>query len=258
MAKAPLVVGNWKMNGMIGETLKRLTALERQLEDTAGIEVVVAPPFTALYSAGIALQDFNIKLGAQNLYYENEGAFTGEISGPFLKDVGCEFVIVGHSERRHIFKEDDELVNRKVRAGLAADLEVIFCVGETLEEREANKTFDYIEHQLNVGLQELHIHDIEAFSIAYEPVWAIGTGKNATSGQVGEVHDWIRNFLGKRFDAPTANDIRLLYGGSVKAANAKSLIESSNVDGLLVGGASLDPEEFVEIIQNVGQAQSGE
>ncbi len=256
MTHRPLIVGNWKMNGTIGETLKRVTAIDRQLEDGAGIDIVVAPPFTALYSASVALQDLPIKVAAQNLFYESEGAYTGEVSGSFLKDVGCDYVIIGHSERRHIFHEGDEEINRKVRAALAAELAVIFCVGETDKEREGGQTFERIEEQLRIGLQELHVHDIEDFCIAYEPVWAIGTGKTAKPDQVAEVHDWIRNYLAKRFDAPTANSIRLLYGGSVKLGNAEALMKTSNVDGLLVGGASLDADEFVGIVEVAGHVES--
>lgn len=249
MGLTPLIVGNWKMNGTISETLKRITTIDRQLKDAGHVDIVVAPPFTALYSASIALQELPVKLAAQNLFYETEGAYTGEVSGSFLKEAGCEFVIIGHSERRRLFKEDDELINRKVRTALASELIPIFCIGETDEEREAGRTFARIEEQLRVGLSELHFNDINGLSLAYEPVWAIGTGKVATTEQVEEVHNWIRNYLTKRFDAPTANGIRILYGGSVNSKNAKGLIQTSNVDGLLVGGASLDANEFVAIIE---------
>ncbi len=244
-----LIVGNWKMHGTIGETLQRITVLHRDLEGEPAVDIVLAPPFTSLYSASIALQDVPMKLAAQNLHWESEGAYTGEVSGPFLKDVGCDYAIVGHSERRHCFGEDDETINKKVRSALAAELKTILCIGETAEERKAGKTFERLEGQLAKDLSELHIHDIEGLSLAYEPVWAIGTGQNATPEQVGEVHSWIRNYIAKTFDAPTANTMRLLYGGSVKKDNAATLLKVQHVDGLLVGGASLDPEEFMAIIQ---------
>lgn len=249
MSKAPLIVGNWKMHGTVGESLKRVTALDRKLDVRRGVDIVICPPFTALYSVGVAIQDLPLALGAQNAYFESEGAFTGETSSVFLKDVGCDYVIVGHSERRHLFKEDDQMINRKLHAVLGADMTPIFCVGETQEERKADRTFERLEEQLSVGLQELHVHDIESLCVAYEPVWAIGTGQNAEPDQIGEVHDWVRNFLAKRFDAPMANAIRLLYGGSVKSHNTASLCRVQNVDGLLVGGASLEADDFVPIIQ---------
>lgn len=252
MSREKLIVGNWKMHGAIGETLKRVTTLLRKLEDEASVEIVVAPPFTALYSASVAVQDQPIKVGAQDLHWESEGPFTGEVSAPFIKDAGAEYVIVGHSERRRLFGEDDEVVNKKLRAALAGDLIPIFCIGESEEERNAGATFTRLEEQLKVGLKDLHVHDLEDFAIAYEPVWAIGTGKNASVGQVSEVHDWIRNYIAKKFDAPTANNMRILYGGSVKGDNAKDLLKAHNVDGLLVGGASLDPDEFITIIQSAG------
>lgn len=248
MSQKPLIVGNWKMHGTISESLKRITAITRKMENTMGLDVILAPPFTALYSVSVALQDLPIKLGAQNVHWEAEGPYTGEIAAAFLKDVGCDYVIIGHSERRHLFKEDDSMINKKVRAALAADLDVILCIGETDAERREGKTFNRLEEQLIEGLRELHVHDLEGFSLAYEPVWAIGTGQNASAGQIAEVHDWIRNHLAKHFDAPTANNTRLLYGGSVKHDNAAEILKVNNVDGVLVGGASLDPDEFVGIM----------
>lgn len=249
MAQKKIIVGNWKMHGTIPETLKKITVMNRKMQDMPEVDVVLAPPFTALYSASVALQDLPFKLGAQDVHWEVEGAYTGEVAASFLKDAGCDFVIVGHSERRTLFNEDDEIVNKKVHAALAADLVAIMCVGETEEERNTGKTFERLEEQLSIGLAELHVHDLEAFCIAYEPVWAIGTGKVAEVGQVGEVHDWIRNYMAKQFDAPTANNTRLLYGGSVNPENTATLMKAKNVDGLLVGGASLDPEKFMAIIK---------
>ncbi len=251
MSRRNLIVGNWKMHGTVSESLKRITALGRKLEDIGTTDVVVAPPHTALYSAAIAAQDTGIKVAAQNMHWEADGAYTGEVSATFLTEVGCEFVLIGHSERRKLFHEKDEQLNKKLHAALAHELGAIFCIGETNAEREAGQTFERLKEQLKIGLHELHIHDIEGLNIAYEPVWAIGTGNTATTEQINEVHNWIRAYLEKNFDGPTANSIRLLYGGSVKPENAKSLIACENVDGLLVGGASLDPDDFVAIIEAV-------
>jgi len=248
MSQKPLIVGNWKMHGTISEALKRITAITRKTENLSGLEVVLAPPFTALYSVSVALQDLPMKLGAQNVHWETEGPYTGEVSAAFLKDAGCDFVIIGHSERRTLFQEDDDMINKKVRAVLAADLNALLCIGETETERDEGKTFERLEEQLTEGLKELHVHDLEGFSIAYEPVWAIGTGKNASGSQIAEVHDWVRNYLAKHFDAPTANNTRLLYGGSVKSENAAEIFKVHNVDGVLVGGASLDADDFVSIM----------
>jgi triosephosphate isomerase len=237
------------MYSTVEETIKLITALKNLLIDAQHIEVAVAPPFTALYSAAIALADTNIKLAAQNLCWEDEGAFTGEVSGKFLRDVGCQYVIVGHSERRKIFKESDEMVNAKLQAALKNELVPIVCVGEELKERESGKTMELVERQLKGAFNDVAIHDFESLAIAYEPVWAIGTGKVATPEQAGEVHQFIRTWLKKYFDAPTANKIRILYGGSVKPTNARDLMKEQHVDGLLVGGASLDSESFSRIVK---------
>lgn len=247
--RKPFIVGNWKMHSTIEETLKLVTALKNLLVDAQHIEVAVAPPFTALYSASIAMSDTNVKLASQNLFWEDEGAYTGEISGKFLKEVGCQYVIIGHSERRKIFKETDDMVNLKVQAALKNDLIPIICVGEELKEREAGRTMEVIERQLRGAFIEVAIHDFESLTVAYEPVWAIGTGKVAHPAQAGEVHQFIRTWLKKYFDAPTANKIRILYGGSVKSGNAPEIMKEPHVDGLLVGGASLDAEEFAKIVK---------
>jgi triosephosphate isomerase (TIM) len=250
MSHEKLIVGNWKMNGTISETLKQVTALQKKLGKTEGIDVVLAPPFTALYSASIALQDSSIKLAGQNVHWEADGAYTGEIAPLFLKDCGCTYVIIGHSERRRFFHETDDQLNKKVLAALSNDLIPIFCIGESLEEREAGHTFECLEAQLKFGLKDLHVHDFEEFAIAYEPVWAIGTGENATPSQIQEVHSWVRDAVTKMLDAPTSNKMSLLYGGSVKPNNAQDILAVDEVDGLLVGGASLNAEDFIAIIRS--------
>jgi len=244
-----LIVGNWKMNNNITDSIKLVTALKNLVKEPLEPEVVLAPPFTALYSVSVANQETSFKLAGQNCHWEEEGPFTGEVAAPFLKDIGCDFVILGHSERRTLFGESDEMVNKKIHVALHADLIPIFCVGESHKERENKKTFDVIEKQLRKGLNDITMHDLENFVIAYEPVWAIGTGNNATPAQANEVHSFIRNFLAKLYDAPTANNIRLLYGGSVKPSNIKDLMKAHDVNGVLVGGASLLADEFAKIIQ---------
>ena len=248
-SRKPLIVGNWKMNNNITDSIKLVTALKNLIKEPLDIDVVLAPPFTALYSVLIANQESSLKLEGQNCYWEEDGAFTGEVAAPFLKDIGCDYVILGHSERRTLFGETDEMINKKIQAAFQADLIPIFCVGETHKERESKKTFEVIERQLRKGLSDITMHDLENFVIAYEPVWAIGTGNNATPAQANEVHSFIRNFVAKLYDAPTANNIRLLYGGSVKASNIKDLMKAHDIDGVLVGGASLVADEFAKIIQ---------
>jgi triosephosphate isomerase len=244
-----LIVGNWKMNCNISESIKLLTNITNLLVEAQHIEVVVAPPFTSLYSVSVAIAHKNIALAAQNMFWEDEGAYTGEVSGKFLKEIGCKFVILGHSERRAHFGETDAMVNLMVQAALRNELIPILCVGETLSEREKGDTLDIIERQLRIGLNDIAIHDFERFVVAYEPVWAIGTGKTATPAQAGEVHHGIRNWLMKCFDAPTANQIQIIYGGSVKPGNASDLMREVHIDGLLVGGASLNAEAFSRIVK---------
>lgn len=246
----PLVVANWKMNGTIEESLKLVTELRNKIEDYTVVEVAVAPPFTALYSVQVVLQETPFKIAAQNMHWESEGAYTGEISPVFLKDVGCTYVIIGHSERRRYFGETDETVNRKIQVAIASELIPIFCIGETAEERRSGKMEAVLERQIKKGLKELQMNDLKELVIAYEPVWAIGTGETATTAQVEQAHQFIRNFLAKSYDAPTANGIRILYGGSVTPDNAKALFQVKNVDGLLVGGASLSAEKFVKIVRS--------
>jgi triosephosphate isomerase len=237
------------MNGTIGDAIKLVTALKNLLAEERHLEIAVAPPFTALYSVSIALGETHILLGGQNLFWEEPGAFTGEVCGAFLKDVGCQFVILGHSERRQWFGETDKAVNLKIQAALKNELIPIVCVGESLKDREAGQAWDVVESQLKNAFNDIAIHDFERMTIAYEPVWAIGTGKNATPAQAGEMHQAIRHWLKRYFDAPTANKIKLLYGGSVKPDNAAHLMMETHVDGLLVGGASLDAESFAQIVK---------
>ncbi len=247
--RKPLIVGNWKMNGTISESIKLVTAIKNLLAEYSHIQVAVAPPFTALYSVSIALADTNILTVGQNLFWEDEGPYTGEVSGLFLKDVGCQFVIVGHSERRQHFGETDPVVGQKVQAALKNELIPIVCVGEVLKDREKGKTFEVIEGQLKSAFREVAIHDFEELVVAYEPVWAIGSGKTATPGEAGEVHHFIRTWLTKYFDAPAANRIKILYGGSVNPEVAPALMKPTHVDGLLVGGASLNAEIFAQIVK---------
>jgi len=244
----PLIVGNWKMFNNVTDSIKLITGLKNIMGTVNDAEPVVAPPFTSLYSVSVAIQDTPIKLAAQNCYWEDEGPFTGEVSAPFLKDVGCEYVILGHSERRTQFGETDEMINKKIHAVLNAELTPIFCIGETERDRRDKKTFMVIEQQIRKGLVDVNMHDLESFVIAYEPVWAIGTGDTASNSQIEEMHSHIRGFLAKLYDAPTANGIKILYGGSVKSENIGEILMIPNVDGVLVGGASLDAEEFSKII----------
>ena len=243
-----LIVGNWKMFNNITDSIKLITNLKNQAPEFSEIIPVIAPPFTSLYSVSIALQETPFKLAGQNCHWEEEGPFTGEISAPFLKDVGCDYVLIGHSERRQYFGETNESVNKKIHAALASELIPIFCIGENLKERQEGKTFQVLDQQLKKGLQDITLHDLENFVIAYEPVWAIGTGENASPLQVAEAHHYIRNFLAKHYDAPTADQVSLLYGGSVKPNNIAELMMLDQVDGVLVGGASIDADQFTKIL----------
>ena len=254
-ARTPLIVANWKMNFIVSDALKFETVFTHELKAVGDVEIALAPPFTALYSLGVTLSETPYKLAAQNLFWEDSGAFTGEVSPAFLKDVGCEYVIIGHSERRHIFGETDENVSKKIRAALRYELVPIMCVGETLPQREANKTWEVIEGQLKNGLSSIYLKDIDRFVIAYEPVWAIGTGRTATPAQAEEVHRLIREWISKACDGATAQRTRIIYGGSVKSKNSRDILGQLNVDGALVGGASLDPVEFANIIRNAPQKQ---
>jgi len=245
-----VVAGNWKMH----KTAAEAQALARELRNALGVvrdqvEVVLAPPFTALYPVGKALEDSNLYLAAQNCHAEAQGAFTGEVSAPMLKDVGCRYVILGHSERRQLFGETDEGVNRKVKAVFAAGLLPIVCVGETLQEREGGRTLEVVSRQLAGGLAGLDAAAAARAVIAYEPVWAIGTGKTATSAQAQEVHAHIRGWVAQAFGKEVAAAVRIQYGGSVKPDNAAELLGQPDVDGALVGGASLKAADFAAIVK---------
>jgi triosephosphate isomerase len=239
------------MNGSIAESLKLVTVLTQTLKAPIGCEAAVAPPFTALYSVAVTLQETEYQLAAQDCFWENSGAYTGAISPSFLKDLNCNYVLVGHSERRQFFGETDASVNRKIDAALRNDLKPVCCVGESLEHYTAKETYAVIERQIKQALIGIGARDMESVVIAYEPIWAIGTGKTATAGYAAEVHAFIRNLLGKLYDAPTADLVRIIYGGSVKASNAEELLREPQIDGLLVGGASLDGEQFAQIIKAV-------
>jgi triosephosphate isomerase (TIM) len=238
------IAANWKMNKTIAETREFLLALIPAVQGVTGVDIVIAPPFTCLSSAAEAMKGTNLQLSAQDMFWEEKGAYTGEISPLMLLDSGCKHVIIGHSERRQYFAEDDAVVNRKIRAAKKAGLGVIFCVGESLEERESGKTFEVIKREIEMGLAEV---DSDNLVVAYEPIWAIGTGRTATTEQAQDVHSFIRKILGNLY-ASKAENIRILYGGSVTPDNVDALMACNDVNGALVGGASLKPESFSKII----------
>ncbi len=235
--------------GTPNETKKMLESLIPQVEGIDTVDIVIAVPFTALTSAYEILKNTNVKLGAQNMYFEDKGAFTGEISPQFLKEIGVEYVILGHSERRDIFKETDALINKKLQKALSINLKPIVCIGEHLEEREAGKTTDKIEYQINKTFKDLSKEEMLKVIIAYEPIWAIGTGKTASPEQAEEIHVFIRNLLSQKFDNEISESIRIQYGGSIKPNNAEDLFNKKNIDGGLVGGASLQSDSFIHIIK---------
>ena len=249
MGRLPFIAGNWKMNKTVGEALDLVRQLKASISRIEGVEVAVAPPFTALYAVRKELEGSTIRLAAQNLFWEEKGAYTGEVSPPMLKEMGCHYVILGHSERRQFFGETDETVNRKIKAALGQDLDVIFCIGETLKEREEGKTFSVIEKQVTGGLKDIGKEEMRRIVVAYEPVWAIGTGKTATPEQAEEVHRFIREKLGKLFSREIAEGVRIQYGGSVTPENIKGLMGQENIDGALVGGASLKADTFSKIVR---------
>ncbi len=247
--RTPLLAGNWKMWGTRGEAAALSTALTAVVGRTPGREVMIAPPFTALDVVRSVLDGSAIQLGAQNLHWEPKGAFTGEISAPMLVEAGCTYVIIGHSERRQLFGETNETVNKRLHAALAAGLTPVVCVGETLQERDADATVQVVERQVVAGLAGISPAALAKSVVAYEPVWAIGTGKTATPAQAQDVHRTIREQLAKVADQHTADRVRILYGGSVKPDNIDSLMAEPDVDGALVGGASLVAEQFIRIVQ---------
>ncbi len=249
--RKPFIAGNWKMNTDMATATSLASGLVNEFGDIDSVDVAVCPPFVYLEPVSKALSSSHIALGAQDIYFEDNGAFTGEISCAMLKDVSCSYVIVGHSERRHVIGETDELVNKKVHAAITGGLLPILCVGETLEQREGSQTEKIVEDQIRKGFDGLSQGKAEAVTVAYEPVWAIGTGKTATSQQAQEVHAMIRSLLAEIYDSATAEHIRIQYGGSAKPANTKELMACEDVDGLLVGGASLKVEDFSAMIKTV-------
>lgn len=246
--RTPLVAGNWKMHKLAGEAVSTVEALIPLVKDTAGVEIVVCPTYTSLHAVGQALGGSNIALGAQDVHCEPEGAFTGAISVPMVLDAGCKWTIVGHSERRRVFGEPDDLLNAKLRAALDGGLHVMFCIGETLEERESGAMENVLKQQVEQGLKDISAGQTGALVIAYEPVWAIGTGVNATPDQAQEAHAFVRGLLAGQFDQTIADKIRILYGGSVKPGNAGELMAQADIDGSLVGGASLKADDFAAIV----------
>ena len=249
--RRPFVAGNWKMNLTLASARQLVAALRQQLPADPPVDVAVCPPYPYLLAVADALDGSFIKLGAQNVYFADNGAFTGEVSTQMLLDVSCTYAIIGHSERRHTIGqgEDDQMLNRKCKSALAAGLVAIFCIGEKLEQRDSGQTETVLEQQLRTGLAGIDADALGRMVIAYEPVWAIGTGRNATPQQAQDAHSFIRNLLGRLYSPDFAATIRIQYGGSVKADNAAELMAQPDVDGALVGGASLKVEQFVPIIE---------
>jgi triosephosphate isomerase len=246
--RTPFICGNWKMYKTVAEAVKYVKEFRGLVKDIADVEIVLAPTFTALHAAAEAARNSNVVMAAQDLHWEREGAFTGAISAPMIREAGAAYVIVGHSERRTLFGETDATVNRKAAAAFAAGLTPIVCIGETLDQRERNETFDVLDRQIKQGLDGLTAEQMAQLVVAYEPVWAIGTGRNATPAQAGEAHGHIRQRLRQWFGTEAADQCHLLYGGSVKPENIGALVTQNDVDGALVGGASLDVRAFFEIV----------
>ncbi len=241
--RRPFISANWKMNKTIEETKAFINSFLPMVKDVTDVDILIAPPFTSLSAASGLLKSSNVILAAQNIYHEEKGAYTGEISPDMLKSAGCTSVIIGHSERRQYFSETDEVVNRKISTARNNGLEVILCIGESLEEREENKTFEVLYKQLTGSLKG---HSLNGITIAYEPIWAIGTGETASKEQANEAHGYIREWLG--INKEDADSVRILYGGSVKPDNIEELMSQPYVDGALVGGASLKPESFAALV----------
>jgi triosephosphate isomerase (TIM) len=246
--RKPFIAGNWKMFKTVHETTVYVKELRSLIKDVSDVTVVVAPPFTAVHAASEAARNSNVGVSAQNVYWEREGAFTGEISAGMLKEAGAEYVIVGHSERRTLFGETDATVNRRMMAALAGSLTPIVCIGETLDQRERNETLTVLDRQIKDGLDGLTGDQVAALVLAYEPVWAIGTGRTASPAQAGEAHAHIRSRLRQWFGGTAADQCLVIYGGSVKPDNISDLMAQTDVDGALVGGASLNVQAFHEII----------
>ncbi len=249
MAKrTPLIAGNWKMYKTSAEATETARQLVDLTTDVEAVDIMIAPTFTALEAVSGVVAGSRVFLGAQNLYWEKEGAYTGEISSPMLVAAGCRYVIIGHSERRQFFAETDETVNQKIKAALDAGLIPVMCVGETEQERDAGQTFSVLDKQVKSGLHSYVANDLETLVVAYEPVWAIGTGKTATKDQAQEAHHHIRGMLTELYGDTLSASLRILYGGSVKPDNVSALMAMPDIDGALVGGASLDADSFSKII----------
>jgi len=248
MARKPIIAGNWKMHLTVPEAADLVHGIIPACSDKTDVEVVVAPAFTAILAVAVILKGTGIKVAAQNMHHEPKGAFTGEVSAAMLVDAGCEYVIIGHSERRQFFGETDESVNRKLASALGEGLIPIVCVGETLDERESGRAFEVIERQLSGGLKDIGPKQMEKTVLAYEPVWAIGTGKTATPAEAQEVHGFIRGWLRKTHGEGIASQVRIQYGGSVKPDNVRELMAQEDIDGALVGGAALKADSFAALV----------
>ncbi|HSF33163.1 MAG TPA: triose-phosphate isomerase [Candidatus Tectomicrobia bacterium] len=246
--RRPIIVGNWKMHKTTAEAVALVKALHVSVAPIRDVDIGVAPPFTALMVVAEVLRDSAIFMVAQNMHWEPQGAYTGEIAAAMLTDVGCKRVIIGHSERRRYFAETDATVNRKIRAALSSQLDPILCIGETLEQREAHATFGVLEQQIRQGLAEIAAEGMSRVVIAYEPIWAIGTGRTASPAQAQEVHAFVRGLLGDLYGKALADEVRIQYGGSVNAGNIQTLMAQPDVDGALVGGASLEASSFAQIV----------
>ncbi len=247
-----VIAGNWKMNKDLSESVHLISELKNDLiNKKINAKIIICPPFTSLETVSALLKNSEIELGAQNMHYEENGALTGEISAKMIISSGCKYVILGHSERRTIFGESNETINKKIKQALTNNLMPIFCIGETLEERESNITNDVVEKQIRDGLEGISEADFANIIIAYEPVWAIGTGKTATPEQAQEVHSFIRNLISQIYSSQAADNLIIQYGGSVKPGNASELLNQNDIDGALVGGACLDSGSFTGIIKSV-------
>ena len=251
--RKPIIAGNWKMNNTIKAAVELVNGLKRELSNVETVDIVVCPAFTALSDVNEITMDSNIALGAQNIFWEEKGAFTAEIAPNMLVDAGCKYVIIGHSERRQYFAETNEIVSKRIKAALSVGLKPIVCVGEVLAEREAGKTFDVIKNHVTGSLAGLSNDDMRSIVLAYEPVWAIGTGKTATKEQAQEVHKYIRGLLKELFNDEVASETRIQYGGSVKPENIKELMSQEDLDGALVGGASLKIDSFSAIVKGASE-----
>lgn len=249
MSRRALIAGNWKMFKTGAESIAAATRLAELASEVVDTDIMIAPTFLSLPLVSQAVAGSKVRVGAQNLFYESEGAYTGEVSAPMVKEAGADYAIIGHSERRQYFGETDETVGRKIAAALGSDLIPILCIGETEAEREEEETFSVLDKQVNDGLKDFGSEELGTLVIAYEPVWAIGTGKTATPDQVAEIHEYIRTLVEKKFGNALAMSMRILYGGSVKPDNVSKIMKINDVDGALVGGASLDADTFIKIIR---------